>query len=210
MSTYIITDGNGTYIYKNTQGYYVATTQSRLASIFKDYTKAENVYRNLDKNLRKRYMIKCTSYNPSLTENATIEEQKSKPRHYKITDIKESETENIMAIKKYIESINNIIQEIEHKKEDMKEELSNFDKQVSDIHHYIEFGKFNAYEGWKAFSMLQAVLRGRRMVKDEINILQEIGKSKCCTDSLRSIEKTIGELDTRIYKPRVLTELFEV
>ena len=41
-----------------------------------------------------------------------------------------------------------------------------------------EFGKFNAYQSWLAFSMLQNRLRMRRRNKDELQAIQQLGESK--------------------------------
>ena len=55
---------------------------------------------------------------------------------------------------------------------ELSEELSKYDRQRTDVEHYIEFnaGKLNACDGYKAYKMLQDVLIQRRKVKDELGL----------------------------------------
>ena len=89
------------------------------------------------------------------------------------------------------------------------QKLSEVDKEISDINHYIEFGKFNAYQGWLAFNMLRHRLRKRRKIKNELLVIQQLGDSKITSSMLQAIKKSIAEMDNRKYIPRVLNELFE-
>lgn len=109
-----------------------------------------------------------------------------------------------------IDNFTDFIQSTEQRKEALLIDLSNVDKEISDINHYIEFGgKFNAYQGWLAFNMLRNRLKKRRKIKDELHILMQLGECKVNSTMLAEIKDSIVSLDTRKYQPRILKELFE-
>ena len=88
------------------------------------------------------------------------------------------------------------------------EEESKYDRQRTDIEHYIEFnaGKLNACDGYKAYKMLQDVLLERRKVKDELQIINVVRDRMSLPDD---IETKIKELESRTYEPREFKHLFE-
>ena len=96
-----------------------------------------------------------------------------------------------------IESLMSIAQEILSRRNELNEKLSNAEKEVVDVQHYIELRTLNAYEGYKAFKMLQDVLLRRRRIKDEIQI----------TDALMILDENIRSLNNRHYTPRILDQL---
>ena len=66
-----------------------------------------------------------------------------------------------------------------------------------------------AYRGWLAFNMLRHRLKKRRKIKDELQVLQQLGECKITSSMLVDIKNAISELGNRQYVPRVLTALFE-
>ena len=70
--------------------------------------------------------------------------------------------------------------------------------------HYIEFGTFNACQGWKQFASLQSIYRVRRKIKDGMAL------TKCAAEmppavleNLELMKATIGTMKERKYTPRV-------
>ena len=57
-----------------------------------------------------------------------------------------------------------ILSNSNERKEMLTLKLSDIDKEIVDIQHYIEFGKFNCYQGWMCFKMLQNALQQRRKI----------------------------------------------
>ncbi len=113
---------------------------------------------------------------------------------------------------KYVVSvINDTLNKFNNRLFELQDELSKYERQVCDIQHYIELnaGKFNAYDGYKAYKMLQDVLIERRKVKDELLIIQTTMDSVLSSDQIDMIGYKVNELKTRTYKPRELTYLFE-
>ena len=91
----------------------------------------------------------------------------------------------------------------------LNEELSNLDKEISDVLHYIEFYKFNAAEGSKLAKLLKTITEKRRDVKNELKLINII---KTHTLNMVGDGKTttaIKALDDQKYNPRILTSLFE-
>ena len=91
---------------------------------------------------------------------------------------------------------------------ELVEEVSKYDRQKSDVEHYIEFnaGKLNACDGFKAYKLLQDILVERRKVKDELQIIQSVKDTMSLSDD---IEGKVKELESRTYEPRELMYLFE-
>lgn len=82
--------------------------------------------------------------------------------------------------------------------------VSEIDRELSDAYHYIEFNDLNVVGGYRAYKMLQGILRRRRLAKDEYALAQSVH------DNWKPLNKIQTCLDRRrIYNPRVLTELFE-
>lgn len=85
-------------------------------------------------------------------------------------------------------------------------DLSQMDKMIIDIYHYIEFGEFNAYQGWKLFKILQMILRQRRSAKDILYVFHDN-----CGNIISNSSKILSranELKGRGYTPRLLKSMF--
>lgn len=89
--------------------------------------------------------------------------------------------------------------------EELKQKLSIADRRICDIQHYIEFGNFNAYQGWLCFKMLQKALRQRRKIKNEHRILDSIMTSYHHLQN--EIQKEQSNQGCH-YEPRELKHLF--
>ena len=81
---------------------------------------------------------------------------------------------------------------------------------MTDVEHYIEFnvGKLNAFDGYKAYKLLQDVLVERRKVKDELQILQVVKDKMALPEDIENIQERVKELEGRKYEPRELKYLF--
>ena len=75
--------------------------------------------------------------------------------------------------------------------------LSEVDKEISDIYHYIEFSNLDAYRGWKAYKLLKDKLKERREIKDDYDAAIRFRKS------IKAKVKQINhEKATKKYTPR--------
>lgn len=91
-------------------------------------------------------------------------------------------------------------------KERLSEQLSYVDREISDIHHYIEFCNLDAYRGYKCYRLLQDCIRDRRHIKDELNKVSMLLNPVSSASDLVNLVR--NEQD-RTYTPRILKALFE-
>lgn len=96
-----------------------------------------------------------------------------------------------------------------NKKKQVQEKLDLIEKEILDIRHYIEFKSLNACEGYNAYKMMRQRLIARRECKNELRILEVLTANVFTTKDIVGIEGIIDSFDTVVYKPRVLTNLFE-
>lgn len=213
MVFYLITDGNGSYIRKDEfSGKYVPIRSYSMAERFEQRYKAINVLHNaIGKNIRNRY--KVIDIEEGVLSPKSEVSNVNKVRHgEKIAKALSEEKQTESQTEKWAsgaKALTEFVMDAEKRKEELAGQLSEVDKEISDINHYIEFGNFNAYQGWLAFSMLQNRLRKRRKIKDELQVIQQLGESKITLSMLDGINKAVSDLSNRKYVPRVLTELFE-
>lgn len=209
MLNYIITDGHGSYIRKDSySGKYVPIKNVMFAEKFEERCKAVNILKNgLSKQIRSQYSVK--------------ELEEKSPEEPVTNNVKKIETVLPAEVEKYtytsqsdkwkdgVKQITVLISDAEKRKSELIEQLSYVDKEISDINHYIEFGKFNAYQGWLTFDMLRKKLVKRRQIKNELCVINELGSCSITSDMMSEIDSAITRLGNRKYKPRVLTQLFE-
>ena len=89
--------------------------------------------------------------------------------------------------------------------------LSEVDKEICDIMHYIEFNNLDAAKGYKVYKMLKDCRMRRRKIKDEhekVNAAIQVLANDDLIEKLKIALKQMRGLDQRLYTPRVLTELF--
>lgn len=90
---------------------------------------------------------------------------------------------------------------------ELRELLSQTDKELSDLDHYLEFSKLNACEMWYQGDKRKQVLKKRREVKNELELVAQITKLDEATEKLN---KSVDNMMHRKYVPRVLkTTLFK-
>lgn len=194
MSEYIITDGTK-YLWWNRRGDYCLVDEFS-ATTWRTYKQALNALNNgISKYSRKLFYVEklCKADNSG-------------------QDIEQLIEANTADFDSWVSSIGNfksLVNTLEIKKNDLCSELSDIDQELCDIRHYIEFGKFNAYQGWAAYEMMKASLVKRRKIKDALYIITKIqNRGKGVTES-ESARAAIHNLNTRRYIPRKLDYLFE-
>lgn len=202
MTKYAIANKDKTIWVYQSNGSYTLTTDKARALIFDSKLAAETVFKS---NLSKLIKSKGVTVQ---TVGVQIEgaETKSEPKVV-VTPSPASPTES----SKYIISVlSEAVAKLNVRHQELAEQQSKFDGQVSDIVHYIEFnaGKLNACDGYKAYKMLQDTLLERRKVKDELQIIQVV-RDRMNAEDIANVEQKIKEIESRTYKPRELTYLFE-
>lgn len=112
-------------------------------------------------------------------------------------------------LKESIGSLSNKLSVLKGNKEWLLEELSNIDKQICDVMHYLEFNNFSACEGYKLCKALKELRLKRREVKNELELINIFNSHNCNSIVNGTTSKAIAGLETKQYAPRVLVELFE-
>lgn len=90
------------------------------------------------------------------------------------------------------------------KREVLSVQMSDVDKELSDVYHYIELSNLNAAQGYKAYKDLQQVLKRRRAIKNDMALVQALTPM---IDGAISQAMVIYTGDKE-YKPRVRSDLF--
>jgi hypothetical protein len=217
---YVITDGHGSYIrHDSYSGKYVPVRNESLAERWEQRSKAQNILKNgLSKQIRKKFHVQDVSDGAGICnvkkDNPDEEEKVTTVADLHIDKVKEiiSKDCNDSQIKKWEEGLNSMtefVMDAEERREELSQAMSEIDKEITDIQHYIEFNDMNAYQGWLAYKMLQNRLKKRRKIKNELQVLTQLGGCKIDSSMLEDITKAIKDMGNRIYTPRVLTELFD-
>lgn len=81
------------------------------------------------------------------------------------------------------------------------------DMESQDILHKIEFCNENVVNGYRLYKQLQSVRQRRRTAKNGFEITSNL--AKYLTRTIASIDKILEIQKSRVYKPRVLIELFD-
>lgn len=217
MSRFMISDRKGLYLRRDASGNYIPVKKKELGDVWNQRSKASNVLINcVNKNLRNKYSIieiEEAVISPPKQKELTIKnvETSIKPKDKIAKKLGDEviEDNQLSSLSVNIDNFAGFVQNVEERKEILHISLSDVDKEISDINHYIEFGKFNAYQGWLAFNLLRSRLKKRRKIKDELHILTQLGECKVNSAMIEDIKTSIKKLNAREYRPRKLNELFE-
>lgn len=220
MVVYALTDGHGSYIRHDTfSGKYVPVRNESLAEKWEQRAKAQNILKNaLNKKDRKRFHIIDIDDGSILDTPkpvVTVAEMNGTEKHDlhidKVKELSEPVVDKSQ-LDKWTEGIANVtgfVQDAEERKEELAKLMSDIDKEITDIQHYIELNDLNAYQGFLSYKMLQRRLRIRRKIKNELAVLNQLGDCKMDSAMLIDVQNVIKEMDNRVYTPRILTQLFE-
>lgn len=197
MNRYVISDtDNKIWVCKDKNSYTLSTDANK-ACIFESKNKADAAYTSLSKIIKGKG-VKVKSITFQIHSDNVNEFTENKPC---------SQTNS----SKYaISVISEAVAKLNCRHFELSEELSKYDRQRTDVEHYIEFnaGKLNACDGYKAYKMLQDVLIQRRKVKDELEIVQVALDRIASPDEFAQINSKIEELENRKYTPREFKHLF--
>lgn len=217
---YVLTDNQGSYIREDKlTKKYVPVRSLKQAKVWDSKEKATSILKNsIGKTIRNKYVVKLieTEVKTEVTDTTEKKEHtnvksiqklsNNAPKEILTSSIEEDQIEDWL---NKINQIVNVMSGSETRKKELLEKLSNIDKQIVDVEHYIEFNNFNAAQGWGCYKMLQTLLKQRRNYKHELQVIRIIEQSNFKTDSLSHIAERIELVKNQSYVPRVLTELFD-
>lgn len=201
MRKYVITNGDY-YIRKDDKtNKYVPVHSLKYALQFESEMQAKAILKNsISKNVKQGYFVKTLEFASTIIVN------QDKQRELCAKEVQQA---NISDFADKVKDIANVLSHAQTRKNELLSKLSDIDKQVVDMEHYIEFGKFNAYQGYMAFKMLQNALRQRREYKNEIEMLSQVEECQVNVMAIVKFANKISNIESKTYSPRVLPELFE-
>ena len=201
MAQYVITDGTR-WIMRDKHGKYVPTSCEALADVFSNKQATGIFQSNLSKALKSVFRVQ------KIDEPSKLIKQISQETAQENTE-RVSTAENIQRWIDKIDGLNGLATEALHRKDELVQQLSKVDQELSDVNHYIEFCNLNAAQGYKAYKMIKDRRIKRRSIKNELQVVDIILSKKISETATDEIKKAIAGMDQRTYEPRVLNELFD-
>lgn len=201
MTKYVISDNRGNYIrFDGGSGKYVPIRSSAQAQKWDSYQKAKAIYQNcVSKAIREKYSVKEVTEDASVVVN---EEPVLKEFNY---DECKCDIDKLLG---EIKALAETLDRVNSWEESLRNQVSIADRKRSDYDHYIETGKFNAVQCCKNTKLHKEILQERRKLKQAYFILRQIQGIKLDGESIKGLFSSIDSLETSVYQPRVLTELF--
>lgn len=85
----------------------------------------------------------------------------------------------------------------------LSKELSDWDKQLTDMYHEIEVSNFNAADGYKIYRKMRTLLTSRRQVKNELTLIESMRSKNRKTGILeKSSIEGFDSIASKAWKPQ--------
>ena len=207
---YYITDTYGTYYTINASNRLVPTNEQDQATKF-TLTKANSVIQTMIKPMQRyQYIIREAE---SEKKNEVVQTNQGQYMDVKEEDCFETMFDMAdMNWNHYIQTLITFCSDLKQYRVNLNYLLSQVDKEICDIMHYIEFNNLDAANGYRMYKMLKDCRLRRRKIKDDlekVNLIIPALGNKELVNSLKTCLGQMNGLDHRKYMPRVLDELFE-
>ena len=201
---YYITDTYGSFYALDDSNKLVVVNKEEFATKF-TLAKANNTIQKVIKPMQRyQFVLKEVPNNLSL-EDDYLELERNAYITTRFDDMNTDwkwEMENLISfcsqLKQYRVNLNHMLSEV--------------DKEICDIMHYIEFYNLDAAKGYKMYKMLKDCRLRRRKIKDEyekVGAAITVLANEDFIEKIKTALKQMKGLDNRLYTPRILTELFE-
>lgn len=202
---YVIKNHKNVFIRLDKNGTPVACTEHD-KTLF-EFSKANNILKSLPKIL-KRQNFKVEPM-PEILPN----ENKEVIETIKQTVIENGDHELSESVSRWIDRFGECFDVFDNAKQilkSLKSGLENKDKELLDILHSIELEPpKDLYNGWKLYKRIKENRKSRRIIKDEIyiieKVLEKINPSYLCLQR-EQIQKAVDGLFTRKYRFRIVEE----
>lgn len=197
---------NGFFVIKNSKGKYYSLPENGNPCFT---TTATAAYTWTRYNRALKYLQICLKDNPDYHVEM-VEDQNKRINKYLIEYVDHNLQEDIKYFSvdswiKYLSDATDGFTDLSPLLAYATNKKQEIEKVIRDLRHYIEFGDFNAYQGYKLFSLLQNLLRQRRHYKDILFMLENIAEN---TNETNYIYWLAIQLKNRGYKPRILKSMF--
>ena len=99
-----------------------------------------------------------------------------------------------------IEKCNSLVTDAKHRKDELFEQLSDIDKDLSNCLHIIEMTKWKSgCDGYKEYKKIKQILEKRRVIKDELSVVQSLAS---CDINHFSVDHVVNKLVDRSFAIR--------
>ena len=161
-----------------------------------EYSKARNILDNLPKNLR-RFHFRVEPIPEIPKSSKTIVKKKESKRTVKKTYIVPPEIQTWLD---KVKQFNSLAVDASTRKEELKHSLSNIDKELCNCLHEIELeSNKNASEGYKEYRRTKTILEQRRIIKDELSVVNSILSCNLQSMATNRVQKVVDGLGKRSY-----------
>ena len=100
-----------------------------------------------------------------------------------------------------------ILKEARERKVELISELSNVDKEISNIIHQIELEEsVDLYKGWLEMNQIKAAREKRRIIKDELIIISSVLKADFRNLDRNNVRKSVEGLSNRKFTLRIIED----
>lgn len=212
---HFIIDGSGNYYRVNAKDQLVVAGSRDEADVFSFIEANKRIGGG-----KKSHFYSAIPVEDEMPESEEMPENEEMPEHEEMAGAKfvwqenQEEAYDLDKIdwQEYLTHFCYIVSVIKNYQEDLNHRLSEVDMEICDILHYIELYELSDEENLGVIDLLRECRDYRRDIKDEMYradcFQRAIGTSSNAAKAKESI-KLMKKLDSRKYKPRKLTELFE-
>ena len=159
-----------------------------------EYRKACNVLAHLPKTLHK-FHFKVEPVREQTKSPPTKEE---KERFRRVIDNQYIIPAEVQDWLNRVQECNGLAKDAASRKSELIQKLSNVDKELSNCLHEIELSKdMNACNGFKAYRQTKNILQKRRLIKDELSVVDSILTSNLQSIATDRIQKVVDGLGKR-------------
>ena len=200
---YVIRNNKNLYIKLNENGAPITCAEHEKALF--EHSKAKNIFDSLPKTLRRlKFKVEpIPEIVPRVNQEAIkeIKETVLENKDYELSD-------NILRWVDKFGSCYDILNEAKHNFKILVKELEYLDKELLDILHSIEMEQSkDLYGSWKVYKSIRENRKKRRMIKDEMLIIQNVlEKIDPASLNREQVQKAIDGLFKRKYRFRIVDE----
>lgn len=218
-SLYYIMDYRGTYYRVNQADQLVAAADEQGADIF-TFAQAN---RRIGAGKKAAYYcmipMEETDQSEMCAEEEKVDQSVSQVKELTYDEVEERTEKNVSSYNlteidwaEYVTHFINIVKGIGKYHNELNQKLSDIDKKICDVLHYIELCEMEDQEAIDLVELLRVCRENRREIKDEMTKIEyfqmNLGTNAIAGKATQAL-KSIQGLETRKYKPRKFDELFK-
>lgn len=164
-----------------------------------EYSKACNILAHLPKKLHKFHFrveaIPEIGVSPSGKSSSIKHEEQPTPKYIKMPYEVPNEVQGWLDRMK---ECNGLAKDAAGRKSELLSQLSNVDRELSNCLHEIELTEnMNACDGYKEYKRAKTILKKRRIIKDELSVVDSILTSNLQSMATDRIQKVVNGLGKR-------------